>query len=406
MHVSVARHRLGGCYGSPMRLGSACRAACVGALFCWACTTAGLDDLSRGGQPAGHTGGAAGATSTGGEGGEGTDASTGGAPETGGSPATGGSTPDASAGGTSDGGSSAGGAADSGSGGGGGAGGTVEDGTAVGVLGAACSTNDAHACAGHAAKGQLFCKGGKWAANGTCTSTNDCDTTPGPNAGSCQPIVDACAGQAPGSVVCRGADRLVCGSDSADDHSNGHMPLSLQRGNVRRRLHSGNPAVRRLRARDVRRYGHVAAGHRLRHRLHRGSVHRSVQPDDHGMQRAGRADLRRERRSRGHFRLHRPGVRVRRLRGHLHARNRAMRGEWRRDLLVRRSLGRARALYGPSLRLRRLHGRLRARRDHVLGQRGSVLHRLRSVERARGVREPGLLERRLHGLVRTGNRTL
>src|SRR5262245_30640513 len=87
------------------------------------------------------------------------------------------------------------------------------DGTAIGAWGMSCSPDGAYACAGHAQKDQLICTGGKWRANGSCTGANNCDTTPGSNAGSCQPIIPDCQGKRAGDVFCSDTDRLVCGID-------------------------------------------------------------------------------------------------------------------------------------------------------------------------------------------------
>ena len=97
--------------------------------------------------------------------------------------------------------------------GGDGSGGTDGDGTAVGTLGAPCLPSGSYACAGHGQRGQLVCNGGAWATNGTCSTGNNCDTTPGSNAGFCNPVVAECSGKNSGDVVCRGLDRLACGSD-------------------------------------------------------------------------------------------------------------------------------------------------------------------------------------------------
>lgn len=93
-----------------------------------------------------------------------------------------------------------------------GSGGSGGDGTAVGTLGATCSPNGAYACAGHAQRGQLVCSGGTWATNGTCTSGNNCDTSPA-NAGFCSPIPAECAGKQAGDSVCKGTVHETCGVD-------------------------------------------------------------------------------------------------------------------------------------------------------------------------------------------------
>jgi hypothetical protein len=86
------------------------------------------------------------------------------------------------------------------------------DSATTGTLLGPCAVVGAYGCAGHAQKGQLVCTG-TWAVNGNCTGSNNCDTTPGANAGSCQPIVPECLGKKPGDNVCQGDLRLACGPD-------------------------------------------------------------------------------------------------------------------------------------------------------------------------------------------------
>src|SRR5690606_22603238 len=64
----------------------------------------------------------------------------------------------------------------------------------------------------HAQRGQLVCADGKWATNGTCPATNNCDTSSG-NVGFCTPIIAACAGKEPDDVACRGTSLERCGPD-------------------------------------------------------------------------------------------------------------------------------------------------------------------------------------------------
>lgn len=94
-------------------------------------------------------------------------------------------------------------------------GGGVPDGTAIGSLGATCDKNGALACAGHAKRVQLICQNGVWQSNGTCAGSNLCDSTPGDNAGSCQPMISECSGQTAGFRFCRGTDAELraCGLD-------------------------------------------------------------------------------------------------------------------------------------------------------------------------------------------------
>ncbi len=166
------------------------------------CTTGctGADAaLGSGGESAGGAGGSPGKGGAGGRGGGGTTSG------------DGGSVPDASAGS---------GGVDAGASGGAGmtpdAGGDAgpTDNTAVGVLGETCAPTGSYACAGHSQKGLLVCSKGTWAALNPCTGSNDCDSTPGGNAGSCQPIIADCVGKTAGASFCGGAkDRLECGID-------------------------------------------------------------------------------------------------------------------------------------------------------------------------------------------------
>jgi hypothetical protein len=86
------------------------------------------------------------------------------------------------------------------------------DGTAVGTLGQPCTRQGALACAGHAQKAQLVCDG-TWKLNGTCSGMTNCDSTPGPNAGSCQPIVTDCTSRQPNQTFCQRETVIRCGPD-------------------------------------------------------------------------------------------------------------------------------------------------------------------------------------------------
>jgi hypothetical protein len=96
--------------------------------------------------------------------------------------------------------------------GGQGTGGAENDPSTTGTLTGSCAVVGAYGCAGHAQKGQLICTG-TWAANGNCAGSNNCDTTPGANAGSCQPILTECLGKKPGDIICYGDSRVTCGPD-------------------------------------------------------------------------------------------------------------------------------------------------------------------------------------------------
>jgi hypothetical protein len=87
----------------------------------------------------------------------------------------------------------------------------------VGVLGSACSSPAALACAGNAQKVTLICQG-VWMSNGTCGSGQLCDSAAGINRGTCQPIDPPCASASPGGSVCSDATTIVqCGPDLVFD---------------------------------------------------------------------------------------------------------------------------------------------------------------------------------------------
>jgi hypothetical protein len=82
------------------------------------------------------------------------------------------------------------------------------------TLGGACDMQGALGCNGNRSDTRVICDASHvWVANGTCASGQLCDSTPGPDVGTCKPIVAGCAGQQPGAVVCDGAIRRVCGLD-------------------------------------------------------------------------------------------------------------------------------------------------------------------------------------------------
>src|SRR5262245_37722852 len=60
----------------------------------------------------------------------------------------------------------------------------------AGTLGACCAPASVLACAGHAQKLKLICGAdSKWASNGTCDAVDTvCDTTEGPDRGTCKPV--------------------------------------------------------------------------------------------------------------------------------------------------------------------------------------------------------------------------
>jgi hypothetical protein len=87
----------------------------------------------------------------------------------------------------------------------------------VAVLGSACASPAAIACAGNAQKVTLICSGGTWAENGTCPAGQNCNSAPGPNQGTCAPIVGGCENASPGEDVCTStlstAFGMQCGPD-------------------------------------------------------------------------------------------------------------------------------------------------------------------------------------------------
>jgi len=77
--------------------------------------------------------------------------------------------------------------------------------------GRTCSTLDAVMCPGPAQKKTLRCDGMQWVDGPTCAADKNCDSS----SGTCQPIVAACMGMAPGAAVCVGANVHTCGPDLA-----------------------------------------------------------------------------------------------------------------------------------------------------------------------------------------------
>jgi hypothetical protein len=86
----------------------------------------------------------------------------------------------------------------------------------VGVLGTPCSPVGALACAGNYQKLTVFCNGdGEWEVNETCGTDLVCESTPGVNVGTCQPIAAECQG-GPGTGVCDDDDKTLvrCSADA------------------------------------------------------------------------------------------------------------------------------------------------------------------------------------------------
>jgi hypothetical protein len=88
----------------------------------------------------------------------------------------------------------------------------------VGVLGSACSAPGELACAGNAQKVALICNGDDWALASVCPSSQNCDSTPGSNQGTCTTIDPLCANASPGNHVCSSSTTVVeCGPDLVSD---------------------------------------------------------------------------------------------------------------------------------------------------------------------------------------------
>jgi len=89
---------------------------------------------------------------------------------------------------------------------------------AIGTLGCPCSTAGEPACNGNAQKLTLLCTGGVWVPDGTCASGQLCDSQPGANQGTCQPIDPPCTNATPGQDICSNAMTAVqCGPDLVSD---------------------------------------------------------------------------------------------------------------------------------------------------------------------------------------------
>jgi hypothetical protein len=206
---------------------SACSAESVGG--------GGDSDTSAGGSSS-NVGGSSGTMSSSGQSGDSTDAmggtnATGGAAgeaggDSGGTAGAQGGTTGATAGmgGSSDptggahsGGSGTGGAGPGGSGAGG-QGGSAGGGAAgmTGTLGERCSPRGALACAGNHQKVTLLCSGDDtWQPNQTCGTDQFCDSTPGPNVGTCRPVASGCE-DGPGRTFCSADEKqlVTCGPDA------------------------------------------------------------------------------------------------------------------------------------------------------------------------------------------------
>jgi hypothetical protein len=184
------------------------------------------------------SGGTSGRGGTGGKGGQGgtmgiddggeAGASSGGSGGTAGKGGTGGSAGKGGTAGMSNGGGAQGGSAGQ-SAGSGGQSGTAGNGSAgmVGVLGTACSPPGDLACAGNHQKLTVLCGGnGTWQPNQTCGTDSFCDSTPGSNVGTCQPVAPGCE-DGPGTTFCDDQDPAQLVTCSADAVSTTTEPCAV-----------------------------------------------------------------------------------------------------------------------------------------------------------------------------------
>lgn len=88
-------------------------------------------------------------------------------------------------------------------------------GAAIGAIGQPCCKPNELGCAAHAQKLALVCDPTKmeWAVATVCSGNLLCDTTSGPNQGSCQEPVALCIGKTPGDKLCDGDKLIECGPD-------------------------------------------------------------------------------------------------------------------------------------------------------------------------------------------------
>ncbi|MCC6647689.1 MAG: hypothetical protein IT374_19230 [Polyangiaceae bacterium] len=94
------------------------------------------------------------------------------------------------------------------------AGASGKPGAGGGAIGAPCTKEESFSCLGAAQPVVLKCTGGVWQSAIVCAEGKRCDSTaPLTQGDRCAPIVPECASQAPGAVVCKGAERVTCGPD-------------------------------------------------------------------------------------------------------------------------------------------------------------------------------------------------
>jgi hypothetical protein len=95
-----------------------------------------------------------------------------------------------------------------------GAGGNTTGGAGGSTVGAPCTPDGSFACAGPAQARVVQCASGTWHKAAECTNGQLCDSSlPATDANRCATPVADCLGQAPGSIVCAGAERVKCGPD-------------------------------------------------------------------------------------------------------------------------------------------------------------------------------------------------
>ncbi len=86
----------------------------------------------------------------------------------------------------------------------------------VGTLGKDCSPPGKLACAGNHQKLTVLCGGDNtWQPNDTCGTDEYCDSAPGPNVGTCQPVAAGCE-DGPGTTFCDDQDPAELVTCSAD----------------------------------------------------------------------------------------------------------------------------------------------------------------------------------------------
>jgi formylglycine-generating enzyme len=92
---------------------------------------------------------------------------------------------------------------------------TTDASGAIGTAGTACNTPSALLCAGHAQQLVLLCEPTThvWTVFKLCGGKQRCDSSPGPNQGSCQDVTTGCEEKMPGDKFCSGTQSAMCGPD-------------------------------------------------------------------------------------------------------------------------------------------------------------------------------------------------